>query len=75
LDVNSLLKMPMQPWDGWQGYKDLPTSEWTAEDFEVIDKLAALTLEADKNFQAFSEFVLGNDKIRVPADLSGVHVY
>jgi len=75
LDVNSLLKMPMQPWDGWQGYKDLPTSEWTAEDFEVIDKLAALTLEADKNFQAFSEFVLGNDKIRVPADLSEVHVY
>ncbi|MGB4431582.1 MAG: transglutaminase-like domain-containing protein [Limnochordia bacterium] len=72
LDVNSLLKMPMQPWDGWPGYKILPVDEWTEADLAVIDELAALALAVDNDFQSFAQFVLGNDKIRVPSDLSAV---
>jgi hypothetical protein len=73
LDVNALLKMPMQPWDGWRGYKSLPLEKWTEADFAVMDELTTLALSVDDNFQAFSEFVLNNDKIRVPVDLNEVN--
>lgn len=72
LDVNSLLKMPMQPWDGWKGYKATAVQQWTEADFEVVDTLAELALSADENFPAFSQFVLGHDQIKVPADLTAV---
>lgn len=73
LDANSLLKMPMQPWDGWPGYKSLPIVEWTESDYEVMDELSELALAVDTNYQAFSEFVLRSDKIKVPADLAQVY--
>ena len=72
LDVNSLVKMPMQPWDGWPGYKSRPAAQWTEADFEFLDKLAALALAVDEDFAAFSSFVLGHEQVRVPADLSQV---
>lgn len=72
LDVNSLLKVPLQPWDGWKGYKSLPTSEWSAEDFAVMDQLAELALAVDTDFDTFAEFVRSNEKIRVPDDLGEV---
>lgn len=72
LDANSLLKMPMQPWDMWEGYKDLPMEKWTEADYAVMDELAALALAIDDDFEAFAEFVSSNDKIRVPDDLSKV---
>lgn len=72
LDVNSLLKMPMQPWDGWKGYKATAVQQWTEADFEVVDTLAELALSADENFPAFSQFVLGHDQIKVPANLTAV---
>jgi hypothetical protein len=73
LDANSLLKMPMQPWDGWDGYKILPLDRWTDADYAVLDKLASLALLADQDFQTFSDFVSGHEKIRVPADLAEVY--
>ena len=75
LDANSLLKMPMQPWDQWEGYKDLPMEEWTEADFAVMDELASLALAIDDDFEAFAEFVRGNDKIRVPDDLNNVRQF
>lgn len=69
LDVNALLKMPMQPWDGWRGYKTLPIDEWTEKDFAVMDELAALALAVDENFREFSQSVLDNEDIKVPSDL------
>ncbi|MDI9440726.1 MAG: transglutaminase-like domain-containing protein [Bacillota bacterium] len=68
LDANSLLKVPMQPWDDWGGYKSLPTAEWTEGDFATIDELARLTLAVDADFEAFSSFVQGNERIEVPAE-------
>lgn len=72
LDVNSLLKIPMQPWDIWDGYKNLPIEEWTEEDYEVMDELSRLALKVDNDFEALERFVKDNDKIRVPEDLSKV---
>lgn len=75
LDVNSLLKVPMQPWDNWRGYKSLPTERWKEADFETIDKLADLALAVDECFSTFAQFVLGNEMIRVPFDLREVNVF
>lgn len=74
LDVNSLVKMPMQPWDMWDGYKSLPMEEWTEKDYEVMDELAKHALAIDTDFQTFSDFVLENPKIKVPED-SSIRVY
>lgn len=72
LDANSLVKMPMQPWDMWDGYKNLPIEEWTKKDYEVMDDLAKLALNVDNNFEALYKYVQGNDKIRVPEDLGKI---
>lgn len=72
LDVNSLLKTPMQPWDGWPGYKSLPAAQWTEADFEFLDQLAAIALAVDDDFVSFSNFVLSHEQVRVPSDLSQV---
>lgn len=37
LDANSLMKMPMQPWDRWEGYKNLPVLEWSENDYLIMD--------------------------------------
>lgn len=72
LDVNSLLKVPMQPWDSWEGYKSLPMEEWTDDDYKVMDDLSVLALNVDNNFDALYKYVQTNDKIKVPEDLSQV---
>ncbi|MBS5825420.1 MAG: transglutaminase domain-containing protein, partial [Clostridium argentinense] len=69
LDANSLLKVPMQPWDMWKGYKSLPIKEWTEKDYKVMDELSILDLNVDNNFEALYEYVQTNDKIKVPKDL------
>lgn len=72
LDANSLLKIPMQPWDEWEGYKKLPVSEWSENDYLVMDQLARHDINVDDDIDAFCTFVQQNDKIRVPKDLSEV---
>ncbi|WP_235832527.1 transglutaminase-like domain-containing protein [Acetivibrio mesophilus] len=72
LDANSLLKVPMQPWDSWKGYKSLPIEEWTANDYKAMDELSVLALNVDNNFDAVYKYVQANDKIKVPEDLNEV---
>lgn len=72
LDANALLKMPMQPWDGWPGYKSRPIAEWTEADFQVLDQLAELALAVEWDFASFAQFVRGHDGIKVPGDLGEV---
>ncbi len=72
LDVNSLLKVPMQPWDMWEGYKSSPIEEWTEKDYKVMDELAIHDLNVDKDFEALYNYVHSNDTIKVPEDLSKV---
>lgn len=72
LDANSLLKLPMQPWDMWMGYKSLSIEEWTEKDYEVMDRLAELALNVDNNYEALYDFVMCNDKIKVPENLEEV---
>jgi hypothetical protein len=72
LDVNSLLKVPMQPWDLWDGYKSLPIEQWTENDYKVMDELSILALNVDNKFEALYKYVQNNDKIKVPEDLGDV---
>ncbi len=70
LDVNSLLNTPMQPWDGWAGYKNMPSETWSADDWAVVDELVRLAGGVDQDFETFRQFVAKHDKIRVPEDWS-----
>lgn len=72
LDANSLLNVPMHPWDMWEGYKSLSIEEWTEEDYMVMDELSILDLNVDNNFNALYTYVQSNDKIKVPNDLGKV---
>ncbi|MDR7855020.1 transglutaminase-like domain-containing protein [Tissierella sp.] len=72
LDVNSLLKIPMQPWDLWEGYKKLPVSEWLENDFLIMDQLSRYDLNVDDDIETLYTFVQQNDEIRVPKDLGEV---
>ena len=75
LDVNALLNTPMQPWDGWDGYKDLPSGQWTEADWAVVDRLVALADRVDDDFDAFRAFVAEDDRIRVPEDWGLIRNY
>ncbi len=72
LDANSLLKLPMQPWDMWEGYKSKPIEEWVEKDYEIMDNLSRLALNVNNEFDALYEYVQANDKIKVPEDLGKV---
>ncbi len=72
LDANSLLKLPMQPWDMWKGYKNKPIEEWMEKDFQVMDELAARVINVDNNLQGLYDFIQGNKRIRVPENLDEV---
>lgn len=72
LDANSLLKIPMQPWDGWDGYKNLSVSEWSETDYLIMDQLSLYALHVDDDLDALYTFVQQHDKIKVPKDLDGV---
>lgn len=69
LDANALLKVPMQPWDEWEGYKALPIEAWTEADYLKMDQLAELMLSVDDNFHDFQKFMQKNEKLRVPEGL------
>ena len=72
LDVNSLLNIPMQPWDEWDGYKALPTDTLAQEDWAVLDELVRLAGMVDEDFESFRQYVASHDKIRVPDELRTV---
>lgn len=48
LDVNSLLGMPMHPWDHWDGYKSKPIDTWTEDDYALMDELSECCLSIDE---------------------------
>lgn len=75
LDANSLIKVPMQPWDGWDGYKNISIEKLTENYYLDLDQLAKLTLNVDRDFQEMSTFINQHDKIKVPSDFSQVINY
>lgn len=74
LDVNSLLKKPMQPWDSWEGYKSLPIEQWTEGDYEAMDEVSRFALKVDDNFDGLYKYVKTNGKIEVPEDLNKITI-
>ena len=72
LDANSLVGMPMQPWDFWEGYKSLPIEEWTERDYSKMDQLASHMTHIDQDFDSFKQYMESNDRIKVPTDLTKV---
>lgn len=70
LDSNSLIGKPMQPWDYWSGYKELPIERWTENDYVIMDNLAFLNRNVDIDYESFYKFIHTHDRIKVPEDLS-----
>lgn len=75
LDANALLKLPMHPWNGWNGYKNLPVSKWSIKDYTTIDALSNFVNKVDDDFNALYNYVNLHDTIKVPNDLSKVTNY
>lgn len=72
LDANSLLKVPMHSWDGWKGYKNIQMSEWSEQDYLLMDQLSKQVMDVDNNLEGLQLFIQENDGIIVPEDLSEV---
>lgn len=68
LDANALLKVPMQPWDFWEGYKSKPVEAWEERDFLLMDELAERVLHVDEDFEALKTYVLEN-QFAVPENM------
>lgn len=62
----------MQPWDEWDGYKKLPVSDWSENDYFIMDQLAMHDLQVDNDLDALYTFMQQHDKIKVPKDLGKV---
>jgi len=62
----------MQPWDGWEGYKSQPVSQWSEKDYLLMDKLASYVLCVDQDLEGLRRFIEEQEKIKVPEDLSKV---
>ena len=75
LDANSLLKIPMQPWDCWEGYKSIPVADWNEKDYRTMDQLSEHILNVDENFEALFKFVQQNDKIKAPSNLDKLAIF
>lgn len=73
LDANALLKMPLYPWDYWEGYKNLPIDQWNDADYESMDTLAHAILQVDKNPQILIKHIKNNPRIKAPSDLSVIY--
>jgi hypothetical protein len=72
LDIGSLNKMPMLPWDFWAGLKAKEAKDLTAEEMAYLDDLAVMSLNPDDNYAEIKRSYEQDDRIRVPADLSKV---
>lgn len=72
LDANALLKLPMQPWDIWPGYKTLGNDDFTPAIMDDLDDLAQHVLDADHNFERYTQYMNNNKKVIVPENLVGV---
>ncbi len=72
LDIGSLNKMPMLPWDFWTGIKAKEVKDLTTEELTYLDELAALSLNPDENYIKIKQIYEQDDSIKVPDDLSRV---
>jgi hypothetical protein len=72
LDVASLRKMPMLPWDTWNGLKSKATKDLTESELCFLDELAVLALNPDENFTKINDNYNQDDSIRVPEDMNKV---
>lgn len=70
LDIASLMKNPMLPWDMWDGLKSYRYDQLDNNQLTILDRLAMLSLEPDNNFNEISEIY--NRHLKVPDDLSRV---
>jgi len=66
-DFLSLNKTEILPWDGWGLiYKD--EAQVTEDDREFLDRIAALTLDADATFADVRSLYENDDRLRMPSD-------
>ena len=64
-DLAALNRMELLPWDVW-GMMPRPDAELTAEQMELLDKLAALTTAGDEAFPELRRLYESDERLRVP---------
>ncbi|MBN1799311.1 MAG: transglutaminase domain-containing protein [Spirochaetales bacterium] len=72
LDIGSLNKTPMLPWDCWAGMKAKEVKNLTEEELSYLDKLAVLSLNPDDNYVKIKQLYEQDDCLKVPDDFSKV---
>jgi len=65
-DVAALNKVEMLPWDSW-GILDRPDEEQSADDWSLLDGLAALTAGSVPEFDRVRRLYEKDERLRVPA--------
>lgn len=65
----------MLPWDGWEGYKNIPVEKWSEEEYSVMDKLSKHCLEIDESIEGLNNFIEEQSGIKVPNNLDEVINY
>ena len=64
-DVAALNKAELEPWDGW-GMMLTEEKDLTDDDYELLDKLADLTMNEDIEYSRIREIYAREERIRVP---------
>jgi hypothetical protein len=71
LDLASLNKVEMLPWDVWGSHWE-PGEEPTAEQLELFDAVAELTIDPDRGFRALQTRYQSDDALRMPGTVFNV---
>jgi hypothetical protein len=67
-DLASLNKMELLPWDSW-GIMESEDKNLSPDDFALLDRAAALTLEDNVGFLAMRDFYDNEPRLRVPGTI------
>ena len=73
-DVAALNGMEMLPWDGW-GAMPRPDEAIDGERLALLDRLAALSLDSDRNLAELRTLYAADERLRVPGSVYNARTF
>lgn len=73
LDAHALMKMPMHPWDKWEGIKSSEMTNWSEEDYKTLDGLSKVLLT--DSLDDIEGYIHDHKTLQLPEDVSLVEVF
>lgn len=73
LDIASLMKRPLLPWNLWDGLKNMSYQDLDRKELAVLDTLADLALDVDEHYDEIEKIY--QQYFKVPEDLGEVRSY